>query len=102
MREDLNVCMLIHSENIGSDVSPKHKIKTLGKMLDNMITIEGLFTYVFFTQINKDIEGNTLYQFVTQSDGTNTAKTPMGCFEDTHIDNDLHLVVTKIDEYING
>ena len=102
MREDLNVCVLIHSENIGSDVTPKHKIKTLGKMLDNMITIEGLFTYVLFTQINKDIEGNTLYQFVTQSDGTNTAKTPMGCFDDLHIDNDLNLVVTKIDEYING
>lgn len=102
MRDDLNVCLLTHSENIGNDINPKWKIKTLGKMLDNMITIEGLFTYVFFTKIGNDLEGKKEYRFITNSDGTNTAKSPMGCFEEELIDNDLNFVVTKIEEYING
>ena len=102
MRENLSVCVLTHSENIGNDMNPKWKIKTLGKMLDNMITIEGLFTYVFFTKIGNDLDGNKEYKFITNSDGTNTAKSPMGCFESDEIDNDLNFVVQKIDEYNNG
>lgn len=64
-----------------------------------MITLEGLFTYVLFTQIIKDPEGKIEHKFVTQSDGNTTAKTPMGCFEDFYIDNDLKFVIDKIDLY---
>ena len=68
------------------------------KLLDKMITIEGLFTYVFFTQvINED--GSIKHKFLTNSDGTCTAKTPMGMFEDLLIDNDVALVLDKIREY---
>lgn len=72
-------------------------------MLDNFITIEGLFTYVLFTDIVKSTDGDDRieYKFITQSDGTNTAKTPMGCFEDLYIDNDLQYVIEKIEEYNN-
>lgn len=66
-----------------------------------MITVEGLFTYVLFTQRVKDDDGNMQYKFVTQSDGTTTAKTPLGCFEEAFIDNDLQFVFNKIDEYNN-
>lgn len=66
-----------------------------------MITIEGLFTYVLFTTRIKDDDGNMLYKFVTQSDGTTTAKTPMGCFESMYIDNDLQFVFNSIDKYNN-
>jgi hypothetical protein len=71
-------------------------------MLDNFITIEGLFTYVLFTDIIKNENGEIEYKFITQSDGTNTAKTPMGCFDKLYIDNDLQYVIDKIDEYNNG
>lgn len=64
-----------------------------------MITVEGLFTYVFFTQVNRDENGQFNYKLITQSDGTTTAKTPMGCFEDLLIDNDLQYICNKIDEY---
>jgi len=64
-----------------------------------MITVEGLFTYVLFTTRVKDDEGVMHYKFITQSDGTTTAKTPMGCFEDMLIDNDLAEVFSKMDEY---
>lgn len=101
MRDDLKVFILTHSENSGDALNPNFKIKTVGKMIDNMITVEGLFTYVLFTQRVKDDDGNMQYKFVTQSDGTTTAKTPLGCFEEAFIDNDLQFVFDKIDEYNN-
>ena len=64
-----------------------------------MITIEGLFTYVLFTVRTKNDDGEMEYKFVTHSDGTTTAKTPMGCFEDKYIDNDLAFVFEQIDKY---
>lgn len=103
MRDDLKVCVLTHSENMGDGLNPSYKIKTVGKMLDNFITIEGLFTYVLFTDIVKSTDGDDRieYKFITQSDGTNTAKTPMGCFDNLYIDNDLQYVIEKIEEYNN-
>jgi ABC-type dipeptide/oligopeptide/nickel transport system ATPase component len=99
MRDNLKVCVLTHSENIGDAINPSYKIKTIGKMLDNMITLEGLFTYVLFTELVKDVEGNIEHKFITQSDGTTTAKTPMDCFGEFHIDNDLQFVIEQIDKY---
>ena len=102
MRDDLKVFILTHSENIGDAINPSFKIKTMGKMIDNMITVEGLFTYVMFTTNLKDDDGVIQYKFMTQTDGTTTAKTPMGCFKDLYIDNDLQYVFDQIDEYNNA
>lgn len=102
MRDNLKVFILCHSENIGDELNPQLKIKTLGKMIDNMITIEGLFTYVLFTSRSQNDDGEMEYKFMTNSDGTNTAKTPMGCFDTPLIDNDLKYVFEKIDEYNNA
>jgi len=102
MRDDLNIIMTCHSENIGSAEEPQFKIKTLGRMLDNSLTVEGLFTYVFFAQLQKDENDKPLYVLQTHSDGTNTAKTPMDCFEEDYIPNDLQYVINKIEEYNNA
>ena len=99
MRDDLNVIVTCHSENIGTADDPQLKIKTLGKMIDNTITVEGLFTYVLFTNIREGEDGTPQYMFQTHSDGTTTTKTPMGCFEDDYIPNDLQYVINKIKEY---
>ena len=88
-------------ENIGDRVNQYLKIKTLGKMLDSVITLEGLFTYVLFTTIEKDEENKPKYMFKTNSDGTCTAKSPMGLFDELLIDNDLNMVISRIKEY-NG
>ena len=56
LRDDLYIVVSTHSENIGDRVNQYLKIKTLGKMLDSVITLEGLFTYVLFTTIEKDEE----------------------------------------------
>ena len=99
LRDDLKVFVLTHAENTGDALNPSYKIKTIGKMIDSMITVEGLFTYVFFTDVVKGENDVPQYKLITQSDGTTTAKTPMGCFEDLRIDNDLQYICDKIDEY---
>lgn len=67
-----------------------------------MITVEGLFTYVLFTSLLKDNDGNIQYKFMTQTDGTTTAKSPMGCFDSLYIDNDLQEIINKMDLYNEG
>lgn len=69
------------------------KAKTLGKMLDNQITLEGLFAVVLLCRTD-----GIRHYFETQSDGTTTAKSPIDLFE-REIDNDLKFVDTAIREY---
>lgn len=99
MRDDLFICVLTHSENTGDNINPYYKIKTQGKMLDTVITLEGLFTYVLFTKVIQDESNNVQYKFITNSDGTCTAKSPMGLFDDRLIDNDLNYVIDTIIKY---
>lgn len=102
LRDDLFVVVMTHSENIGDNINPYYKIKTQGKMLDTVITLEGLFTYVLFTRVSKDDTNDTTkYEFITNSDGTCTAKTPMGLFEGD-IENDLNKVIESIIAYNEG
>lgn len=101
LRDDLYVVILTHCENTGDKLNPYYKMKTQGKMIDNVITLEGLFTYVLFTEVSRDDDGNPTYKFKTNSDGTCTAKSPMGMFNELLIDNDLQTVISKIKEY-NG
>lgn len=101
MRDDLYFVVSTHSENVGDRVTPYYKIKTLGKMLDSVITLEGLFTYVFFTTVVPDENEKMSYKFITNTDGTCTAKSPMGLFDDLYIDNDLNMLINRIKEY-NG
>jgi hypothetical protein len=69
------------------------KAKTTGKMLDTHLTVEGLFSIVLLEKTD-----GFGYKFITQSDGSTTAKSPMEMF-DKEIDNDLKFVDTKIREY---
>lgn len=102
LRDDLTVCILTHSENTGDNLNPYYKIKTLGKLLDSVITLEGLFTYVLFTKVVRENENEISYKFITNGDGTCTAKSPIGLFEDRLIDNDLNFVIKAIKEYNEG
>ena len=99
MRDDLYIVIMTHSENTGDRINPFYKMKTVGRMLDNVITLEGLFTYVLFTAILRDDDGNPSYKFMTVSDGSTTGKTPMGLFNELYIDNDLKIVIDQINEY---
>lgn len=99
MRDDCVMVFLTHSENTGSDAEPKYVIKTVGKMLSEKVTLEGLFTYLFFTKVKEGDDGKMQYKFVTNNDGKCIAKTPLDMFSELEIDNDLQKVLETIIEY---
>ena len=99
MREDCTMCFLTHCENTGTEIDPKYVIKTIGKLLSEKVTLEGLFTYIFFTKVEEGDDGRMQYKLVTNNDGQCLAKTPMGMFEELEIDNDLAQILQIIKEY---
>lgn len=72
------------------------KPKSIGKMLDEKIVYEGMFTIVL-RALKRDGE----YLFATRTDGNDVTKTPIGLFDEEFIPNDLNLVDEKIKEYYN-
>jgi len=94
LREDLNAFVLTHSE---ANDKGKMKIKTIGKMIDDKITLEGMFTVVLQTEIS-----DSGYHFITQGDINHIAKSPRGMFDDLRIPNDLEFVKQKINSYYHG
>lgn len=89
---DTIVYFLQHVESTadGSGV----KAKTIGKLIDEKITLEGMFSIVLRTCVTD--EG---YFFRTQNNGSDTVKSPVGMFDDELISNDLKTVDQKIREY---
>lgn len=77
-----------------TDETGRTKVKTIGKMLDEKITLEGMVTIVLRTQVR---DGH--YTFATQNNGSDTTKSPMGMFADQYIDNDLAMVDEAICSY---
>ena len=87
--DDVIVYFLHHSE----EVDGKTKAKTIGKLLDNQLTVEGCFDVVLLAQM---FDGQ--HCFITQSDGYTTAKSPEGMFN-PRIPNDLKAVDVAIRNY---
>lgn len=80
----------------------KIRIHTSGKLVDNYIQLDGMFTIELFTQVTRDDDGNVHYHFLT-NDGVQTlAKSPPGMFEDKLIPNDMQFVLDKIQEFQEG
>jgi ABC-type dipeptide/oligopeptide/nickel transport system ATPase component len=99
LRDDLIVFSLYHEEEVSDNFAKRRKIKTIGKLLDDKITLEGLFTIVLFTEVVTGEDNNTNYYFSTQTDGSSTAKSPKGMFEEKLIPNDLKVVAESINSY---
>lgn len=87
--DDTIVYFLHHTETVDGHI----KAKTIGKMLDEKLTVEGLFSIVLLCRSD-----GTSHKFITQTDGFTTAKSPMDMFP-IEIDNDLKMVDTTIREY---
>lgn len=95
IQEDTSPDTIVYvMQHIETDENGKVKAKTLGKMLDQQLTIEGLFSIVLLAKADE-----RRHYFVTQSDGTNPCKSPMGMFDEVEIDNDLKMVDDTIREY---
>ena len=91
--DDKVIYFIGHSDQ--ADDGREH-FKTIGKMLDNYVTLEGKFTIVLKTVV-KDGE----YYFATHNNGQDTVKSPIGMFENDLIPNDLKAVDEVIREYWN-
>ena len=89
--EDKIVYFIMHEDKSDfGDVKPK----TIGKLLDDKVCIEGLFTIVL-----RAVTESGEYKFRTQTDGSDVAKSPIGLFDNEEIDNDLKYVDEHIRDY---
>ena len=88
---DKVVYIMMHEDtNDFGDIKPK----TIGKLLDEKVCIEGMFTIVL-----RAISDANKHSFVTQADGGAVSKSPIGLFDTVEIDNDLVIVDKAIREY---
>ena len=89
LEDDEKIVYFLHHSELDTD--GREKVKTIGKMLDEKLTVEGCFDIVIYCQDHK---------FFTQSNGQSTAKTPEDMFP-LEIPNDLKLVDDTIRDYYN-
>jgi len=88
---DKIVYIMMHEDtNDFGDIKPK----TIGKMLDEKVCLEGMFTIVL-----RCVSSENKHMFITQSSNGAVSKSPIGMFESLEIDNDLKFVDQKIREY---
>jgi len=93
LRDDLTIVFLAHTQTERDDSGYYFtRIKTSGKKLDK-ICLESKFTTVLIT---KCVDGKHIFE--TQSRNS-TAKTPIGCFKEFEIPNDINEVIKKLEEY---
>lgn len=91
LADNRRVYVLSHT---ATDEAGRVKMKTIGRMLDEKITLEGMVTIVLRTQVR---DGQ--YVFSTQNNGSDTCKSPIEMFSEQFIDNDLAAVDAAICEY---
>jgi len=99
LRDDLTVIYISHLDEVedaGDIVS--YKMKTAGRMIDNQIKLEGLFTVVLYSVPETKGE-KTEYGFITNRYKKYPAKSPVGMFDEIRIPNNLKIVIEKVNEY---
>lgn len=106
LRQDLNVFLILHSEDIQSDkITVGHKVSTIGNLLDAQYNPVEVVPMVLFSAIKYDDKGCATYGFYTHRCMTGVveipAKSPDGMFEEDFIPNDLGFVIQKMNEYYN-
>lgn len=99
MRDDLTIVYVSHQEEVedSGDITT-YKMKTAGKMIDNQIKLEGLFTVVLYA-ITETKGEKTDYFFVTNKYKKYPAKSPQGMFTELKIENNLQKVIDLVEDY---
>ena len=104
MREDINVFMILHSEDVQSDkTTVGYKVSTIGQLIDNQYNPMEVVPMVLYSAIKFDEKGKPTYGFYTHASMEGTvqipAKTPNEMFDEDFIPNDLGAVVKAMNEY---
>jgi len=95
------IVIMLHSDPIynGSEIIG-YKIKTVGKMIDSAVRIEGLFSILLATDVTTGEDGSVRYEFVTNREGIIMAKSPRGMLEQ-RMPNDVAEVIKLAEKYYN-
>ena len=104
LRDDINVFIVMHSEDVVSDNTVKeYKVSTVGKLVDSTYNPMEVVPMVLYSDVHYDDKGNATYGFYTHRQVVNgtiiPAKTPDGMFSEDFIANDLQLVIKAMNEY---
>lgn len=104
MRGDINVFMVLHSEDVQSDkTTVGYKVSTIGQLIDNQYNPMEVVPMVLYSAIKFDEKGKPTYGFYTHASMEGTvqipAKTPNEMFAEDFIPNDLGAVVKAMNEY---
>ena len=103
LRDDLTVVFVTHIENFGTDMDPEYRMWTTGKMLTSQINLDGLFSYIIYSErYIDDVDGDVHYRFKTRTDGNDTCRSVEGCFIDKYIEPNMKLVLDTITAFENG
>lgn len=102
LRDDLTVVLISHIINDGTDMDPAWKMYSSGKMLDKTVNIDGLFSYIIYSERYLDDAGEVQYRFKTKTDGNDTCRSVAGCFEEKYIEPNLQMVIDTINQFENG
>lgn len=99
LRDDLTVIYFSHQEEAeDSGEIANYKMKTAGKMIDNQIKLEGLFTVVLYAIVETKGEKSD-YFFITNRYKKYPAKSPQGMFSELKIENNLKNVIETVNNY---
>lgn len=103
LRDDLTVVFVSHIINDGTDIDPQYKMYSSGKMLDKTVNIDGLFSYIIYSERYIDeATGDVGYRFKTRTDGNDTCRSVAGCFSEKYIDPNMQTVIDTINKFEEG
>jgi hypothetical protein len=103
LRDDLTVVFISHIINDGTDIEPQYKLYSSGKMLDKTVNIDGLFSYIIYSERYIDeASGEVGYRFKTRTDGNDTCRSVAGCFEEKYIEPNMKTIIDTINKFEEG
>lgn len=102
LRDDLTVVLISHIINDGTDIDPQYKLYSSGKMLDKTVNLDGLFSYIIYSERFVDENDEVQYRFKTRTDGNDTCRSVAGCFEDKYIEPNMQKIIDRITEFENA
>ena len=103
LRDDLTVVFISHIINDGTDIDPQYKLYSSGKMLDKTVNIDGLFSYIIYSERYIDeASGEVGYRFKTRTDANDTCRSVAGCFEEKYIEPNMKTIIDTINKFEEG
>lgn len=101
LRDNLSVIFICHIENAGTDDNPEYRMWSTGKMLSQQINLDGLFSYLIYSEryIDENSNDEVKYRFRTRTNGNDTCRAVEGCFKDKYIEPNMQLVLDTINKF---